>query len=129
MNKELKMLSVNDCWRKIEESQVIRQDFYGNKEFINMQPIDEKLLRLACKWTDNYASDILIFFEFMKKYFLEESVKEIDFYFRNNGVEWVTLAEDNTIRPVMGIPDRYRGMGKLIFDGQNMILYWQQGNC
>jgi hypothetical protein len=98
-------------------------------KFINMQPINEKLLRLSTKWTEIYASDILIFFEHFNKYFLEDNIKEIDFYFRQSGISWAILLPDGTEKYCLSIPDQYRGRAKLVFDGKNITLFWENGNC
>lgn len=119
------MYKVNEyCFEKIEEIQC-----YWDGEFHNLQSIKEKLLRLSCKWTEFYASDILIFFEFFTKNLIEEGIKEIDFYFRQSGVDNVYLLPDGTEKQCLGIPEHYRGRAKLTFDGKNMTLYWENGNC
>lgn len=120
------MYSINkDYCEKIINTNCL--DNQGN--FINLQSINEKLLRLSTKWTEHYASDILIFFEYFKKYFLEDNIKEIDLYFRQSGIDWAMLLPDGEEKYCSGVPDKYRGMAKLVFDGKNMTLYWQIGNC
>lgn len=119
------MLKINSSWESIKESHII-----NNKgEFINLQDIKEKLLRLTVKWTEYYATDILIFFDLMNKYFLQENIIEVDFYFRQMGVDWVIMDHNNEIREVIGITDKYRGLAKLIFNGDSIVLYWKIGNC
>jgi hypothetical protein len=120
------MYKIGGCSNdKIMESYCI--DSQGN--FINLQPINEKLLRLATKWVEFYSSDILIFFECFNKYFLKDGIKEIDIYFRKSGIDWVMLLPDGSERTSLSIPDHYRGRAKLIFDGKGMTLYWEIGNC
>lgn len=94
---------------------------------MNMQNINEKLLRLAVKITDYYATDILILLDCLEKYFLEQEVSEIDIYFRNTGIDWIL---DNRIDKQY-IPDKYRGKAKLIFNSgkETVSLYWGRGNC
>jgi hypothetical protein len=119
------MYEVNEyCCEKLHKTQC-----YWDGEFHNLQPIKEKLLRLSCKWTDFYASDILIFFEYFNKYFKEWGVREVDFYFRQSGIDNVYLLPDGTEKECFGIPDIYRGRAKLVFDGTNFTLYWEIGNC
>ena len=118
------MYKVNDYCKKIEEIQC-----YWDGDLHNLQPINEKLLRLSCKWTEIYASDILIFFEHFNKYFLEDGIREIDLYFCQNRIEWTILLPDGTEKSCLSIPDKYRGKAKLIFNGKDMTLYWENGNC
>lgn len=117
----------NSFWENIKESPVIN---YKN-EFINLHSFQEKLLRLAVKWTEYFASDILIFFKYMDEYFLQENIVEIDFYFRQMGIEWVTKNSNNEVKMVERIPDKFRGVAKLIFkrNDKSMELYWKDGNC
>jgi len=120
------MYEINDyCCEKINNTYCLD----GQGKFWNMQTINEQLLRLSTKWTEMYASDILIFFEFFNKYFLEDGITEIDLYFCQNGIKWTMLLPDETERYVSGIPDKYRGKAKLIFDGKDITLFWEPGNC
>lgn len=120
------MYKIGGCSNdKIQETYCI--DSTGH--FFNLQPINEKLLRLSTKWVEFYASDILIFFECFNKYFLEYNITEIDLYFYQTGVCWIGLLPDGTEKNVGSIPDRYRGRAKLVFDGKGMTLYWEIGNC
>lgn len=111
---------------KIEVGNCLQQ---SRQEFINIQPIKEKLLRLATKWTESYASDILYFFDAFNELFLEKEVVEVDFYFRNAGIDTAYLFKDFRIEKDFTTPDRYRGVAKLTFDGKDMALYWNAGNC
>jgi len=108
---------------------IVESNCFWDGEFHNLQSIKEKLLRLSTKWADFYASDIIIFFEYFDKYFLKDGITEIDLYFRQSGVNWIMLLPDGTENYCSGIPDRYRGRAKLIFDGKDMTLYWGNGNC
>jgi hypothetical protein len=117
------MIQVNDNWNKI-----IKTNCCWNWELHNLQPIKEQLLRLSCKWTEDYASDILIFFEEFNKYFLEEDIIEIDFYFRSFGINWIRKNAKDEIKKVGGELDKYIGIAKLAFNGKDMGLYWQSGN-
>jgi len=119
------MYKVNvDSYNKIVETQC-----FWDGEFHNLQPINEQLLRLSTKWTDFYASDIIIFFEYFNRYFLEDSITEIDLYFRQSGINWAMLLPDGSEKYCSGVPDRYRRRAKLIFDGKGITLYWENGNC
>lgn len=119
------MYKINDySYEKIEEP-----NCYWDGEFHNLQSIKEQLLRLSCKWTEFYASDILVFFEFFNNYFLEVKIREIDLYFRQSGIDWIMLLPDGNERKSLGIPDKYRGRAKLVFDGKGFVLYWENGNC
>lgn len=109
-------------WQKIEKFGVILH----NARFVNTQSIKEQLLRLAVKWCDNYASDIIYLVGDFEKHFLEDGISQIDIYFRSMGINWTydTGKGDN-------IPEKYRGMAKLVFSKEKdfLTLYWKAGNC
>ena len=119
------MYEINDyCCEKI-----VNTNCFWDGEFHNLQSIKEQILRLSTKWTDLYASDILIFFEFFDRYFLEDGITEIDLYFCQNGIKWAMLFPDETEKYCSSVPDRYRGRAKFVFNDKNMTLYWENGNC
>lgn len=118
------MLTVDDCWGKINEIQVTD----GNEHLINLQTIKEKLLRLTTKWTDCYATDILIFIDSMPQYFLKDEIVEVDLYFRNMGVNWIVKSKDGNEREVSSALKHYIGKAKITFKDNSMTLYWQIGN-
>ena len=110
-------------WQKIEEFGVVMR----NNQLVNTQAIKEQLLRLAVKWCDNYASDIIYLVSSFEQKFLEEGISQIDIYFRRMGINWTynTGKGDN-------IPEKYRGVATLIFSAKNndsLTLYWKGGNC
>jgi len=119
------MLKTDDSWKSTKCFGVVGE--YDHKKHLqNIQTIEEKLLRLSVKWCDIYATDIVYLLQGLETRFLKENVTEVDIYFYNSGVNWLTNkgGSDN-------IPKYYRGMGKLVFEEEEnrLTLYWRAGNC
>ena len=113
------MLKLQNYWNKIENTYCIRPE-----ELINMQSINEKLLRLAVDKTDYYSTDIIIFINSIEEYILKDKIAEIDLYFYNSGIAW-----DIGSRTIGCIPKNYRAIAKLLVNNNNITLYWSCGNC
>jgi hypothetical protein len=58
---------------------------------------------------------------------IEQGSKEAIEIMKN--IIWNMLLPDKTEKACLGIPDKYRGIAKLIFDGKNITLYWNMRNC
>ena len=92
------------------------------------QQVKEKLMRLVCKYTDRYATDLLIYFE---SYFLDLTVIHGDeetrtvahIYIRQNGVEW------DRGKKGFKKPKLYRYHAMIVKEKGTIKLYGEQGNC
>jgi hypothetical protein len=125
MNK-IKMFDVERDFCK-ENRIAIRSAVDNNNRLMNIQPINEKLLRMAVKTTDEYATDIIILLNNLDYYFIEREVAEIDIYFRNMGIDWIL--DSRTDKQYK--PDKYRAKAKLVFDksSEALTLSYGRGNC
>ncbi len=106
-----------DCYRK------------GEDDLIDFQSIEEKLLRLAVKWTDNYATDINIMINSLKDYF-DMGADQVSIGFRQYGVDWSYLNGNRKIGEVgMEVHNLYRGRAKIVREGKDITLTWERGDC
>jgi hypothetical protein len=83
---------------------------------------------MAVKYTDNYATDILIFIDNILKYF--NSVNETDLYFRMLDVQWENSENSDGFQCMEKMPEYYRHCAKLVYDKKNetITLYNGFGN-
>lgn len=116
------MLEVQNYWEKISN----KFAFDGEGKLINMQPINQKLLELAVRNAEMYSTDIIYLINGLNDYFTVLKTKEIDVYFRNNGIDWFLDNDDLNYKDK---PKHYRYIAKLVRENDDIILYHWTGNC
>lgn len=107
-----------DCYNKDKD------DLY------NFQNVEEKLLRLAVKWTEHFATDINILINSLKNY-LDLGAVRVEIGFRQYGVNWDYITGDGKVMGGVRTEDHdlYRGKALLVLEGHNITLTWENGNC
>ena len=112
------------------ENKIIAWDTYkkDDDELYNVQGIEEKLLRMAVKLTESFATDILILLRYLKKYF-DTGANQVNIFFRRSGVSWKVLNKNGLIHTVGIDSDLYRGKAMLLLEDNDIVLTWESGNC
>lgn len=117
------MLKIQNHWGKIVNRFAFDKK---NNSLINMQSINQKLLELAVHKTEMYSTDIIYLINGLNDYFTVLKTKEIDVYFRNNGIDWFLDNDDLNYKDK---PKHYRYIAKLARENDDIILYHCIGNC